>query len=265
MDMPSRWRTFSPNALFGKVVLVTGATGGIGRAAAAQLMACGATIAISASHGGRLDELACMLGVYAVPGDIRSADGCACIIDSVVARHKRLDGLVNCAGVWTEGHAQEVMEAEWDRCMDVNLKGLFFLCSRAIPALKESRGAIINLSSDAGVVGNAGSAVYCASKGGVTLMSKALALELAPHGVRVNALCPGDVLTPMLAAQALQYGGTSPAGYLRRLLDRYPQNESARFITVDEVAHMIVFLLSDTAEPITGAALSMDFGISAGY
>jgi NAD(P)-dependent dehydrogenase (short-subunit alcohol dehydrogenase family) len=94
-----------------------------------------------------------------------------------------------------EGPSELAREDDWHHCVDINLKAVFFLCSRAIPALRETQGAIVNVSSDAGVIGNAGAAIYCASKGGVTVMSKALARELAPSGIRVNALCPSDIFS----------------------------------------------------------------------
>jgi len=114
-------------------------------------------------------------------------------------------------------------------------------------------------------VGNRGAAVYCASKGGLVLLTKALALELAPRGIRVNALCPGDVATPMVEFQAERYGAGDPEAYKAGLLAHYPQGPRARFITAEEIASFVVYLCSDAAAPITGAALSMDFGVTAGY
>ena len=166
--------------------------------------------------------------------------------------------------MWTEGPSSETTEDEWDRVMAVNLKGLYFLTSAAIPHLTTTQGCVVNLSSDAGIQGNAGAAVYCASKGGVSILTKALALELAPQGVRVNAVCPGDVDTPMLAGQAADFGGDDPQAYLDRLRAGYPQGASARFVRPDEVAELIWFLCQPHAAAITGANLSIDFGLSAG-
>jgi NAD(P)-dependent dehydrogenase (short-subunit alcohol dehydrogenase family) len=123
---------------------------------------------------------------------------------------------------------------------------------------------VINLSSDAGIQGNAGAAVYCASKGAVSILTKALALELAPQGVRVNAVCPGDVDSPMLHGQARDFGGGDPQAYLQKLLGGYPQGPAARFIQPAEVAELIWFLAQTPAAPITGANISIDFGLSAG-
>ena len=177
----------------------------------------------------------------------------------------RLDGLVNAAGIWVEGASELAREEDWAACIDVNLKATFFLCSRAIAALAATKGAIVNISSDAGVVGNAGAAISCASKGGVTVMTKALARELAPQGIRVNALCPSDIASPMLDYQAQTYGAGDPAGYHARLLAHYPQGAAARFLTPDEVAQNVAFLLSPAAAGITGAAIMLDFGLTAGY
>ncbi|MGH2843682.1 MAG: SDR family NAD(P)-dependent oxidoreductase, partial [Solirubrobacteraceae bacterium] len=175
-----------------------------------------------------------------------------------------LTAVVNAAGVWTEGASENTTEVEWDTVLGVNLKGLFFVCAAAIPHLAQSSGSIVNLSSDAGIQGNNGAAVYCASKGGVTNLTRALALELAPRGVRVNAVCPADVDTPMLATQASRFGNGDPDGYLRALLEHYPQRNGARFVRADEVAELVWYLTQPVAAAITGTNLSIDFGLSAG-
>jgi NAD(P)-dependent dehydrogenase (short-subunit alcohol dehydrogenase family) len=202
--------------------------------------------------------------VARLPGDVRSPEACRAIVEQAIARAGRLDALVNAAGVWREGPVESCSEADFDAVVDVNLKGTFFLCSAAIPHLKRTRGAIVNVSSDAGHQGNAGAAAYCASKGGVTLFTKALALELAPDGVRANVVSPGDVDSPMLRFQADTYGEGDPEGYLRRLLEKYPQGGDARFIRPDEVAELVYFLCSPAASVITGADMAIDQGYSAG-
>ena len=166
--------------------------------------------------------------------------------------------------LWREGPTEDCSEEDFDMVFAVNVKGLYFLTAAAIPALKLSEGVIVNLSSDAGIQGNQGAALYCASKGAVTLFTKALALELAPDAVRVNAICPGDVMSPMLAFQARRYGNGDEKAYFDRLLAGYPQGERARFITPEEIAFFIYYLARPEAAPITGAALSIDFGYSAG-
>lgn len=256
---------FAQNLFKDRVVLISGAAGGVGGATADLLGSLGAKLALTDYKEEAINEKAASLNAFGIQADISSVADCQRVIDRTLTHYGRLDALVNCAGVWVEGDSTEQTEADWDRCVDVNLKGTFFMCSKAIPALKESRGAIVNISSDAGVVGNAGVAIYCASKGGVTLMSKALALELAPFGVRVNALCPSDIMSPMLQYQAERYGNGDIQGYFRNLLNNYPQGTGSRFIEPREVASYIAYLLSPAADPVTGATVMLDFGVTAGY
>jgi len=256
---------FAPDLFQNRVVLITGAAGGVGGATAELLGSLGAKLALTDVQAEAIAEEAAILGALGVQADVTSVPECQRIVETALAHYGHLDALVNCAGIWVEGDSAEATEEDWQRCIDVNLKGAFFMCSRVIPALKASRGAIVNISSDAGVVGNAGAAIYCASKGGVTLMSKALAVELAPFGVRVNALCPSDIMSPMLQFQADQYGNGDTGAYFQRLLENYPQGEKARFIETREVAHYVAYLLSPMGEAITGAVAMLDFGVTAGY
>jgi NAD(P)-dependent dehydrogenase (short-subunit alcohol dehydrogenase family) len=239
------------------VALVTGGAGGIGDATLQRFADGGwRTANVDMQHSHRS-------GVVNATCDVRRVNQCRTAVQQVVEAFGRLDAVVNAAGVWHEGDTAVTTEEDFDRVIDVNLKGTYFISAAAIPHLEKSRGCIINLSSDAGVQGNAGAAAYCASKGGVSLFTKALALELAPRGVRVNAVCPGDVDSPMLRGQARNYGGNEQE-YYDRLLAGYPQREQARFITPQEVAELIWFLTQPGAAPITGANLSIDFGLSAG-
>ena len=254
---------FAPCLFAGKVVLVTGAGGGVGSATARLLHGLGATLALTDNNAKALYATATPLKSTAMLADITSVMACEEIIARTLQKHGHLDAVVNAAGLWVEGETATATETDWTRCIDVNLKATFFMCARAIPALAATRGAIVNLSSDAGIVGNAGAAIYSASKGGVTLLSKSLARELAPLGIRVNALCPADIDTPMLAAQA--NAAPDPAAYRDRLLSLYPQGAQSRFLTPDEVAAQIAFLLSPAAAAITGSAVMMDFGLTAGY
>jgi NAD(P)-dependent dehydrogenase (short-subunit alcohol dehydrogenase family) len=246
------------------VVLVSGAGGGIGAATVRRFAAAGWRVVALDLDDAALARLPAEGVVARLRGDIRTADACRVLVDQAVAAAGRLDALVNAAGVWREGPVEECSEADFDAVVDVNLKGTFFLCSAAIPHLKATQGAIVNISSDAGRQGNLGAAAYCASKGGVTLFTKALALELAPHGVRANVVSPGDVDTPMLRFQAERYGGGDPAGYLAGLLAKYPQGARARFIRPEEIAELAFFLCAPAAAAITGADLAIDQGYSAG-
>ena len=183
-----------------------------------------------------------------------------------VAATGRIDVLVNTAGLWVEGPTEDMTEADWDRVVDVNLKGTFFACSSAIPELKKTAGLhhqpeLRRRASWARRRRPSTRRPRAAS----ACMTKALAIELAPHLVRVNAVCPADIMTPMLQYQADTYGGGDPEGYFKRLLASYFQGDKARFITPEEVAELIFFLASAPAAPITGANISIDFGTSAGY
>lgn len=256
---------FAPGLFHGKAFLVTGAGGGVGGAVARLLHGLGARLALTDLRAGPLEQIAGDLGALPLAADLRNTAACDEIVARSLAGLGRLDGLVNAAGLWVEGDSAAAREADWDACLDVNLKAAFFLISRAIPALEAVRGAVVNIASDAGVTGNAGAAIYGASKGGMVVMTKALARELAPKGIRVNALCPSDIASPMLRFQAETYGGGDPEAYLSRLLSLYPQGEAARFLTAEEVAENVAFLLSPAAAGITGAAMMLDFGLTAGY
>ncbi len=245
------------------VVLITGAAGGIGAATARKFAALGWRLVLTDVRAEPLQVLADTLPVsVAFAADVRTQRACQTLLAEVVAATARLDCLVNAAGIWREGPFADIRAEDLDLVLDINLKGTLHMCAAAIPHLQLTRGSIINIASDAGLQGNAGAAAYCASKGGVVLFSKALALELAPQGVRVNAVCPGDVDTPMLAFQADSSG--DPQAYRRRLLAGYPQGSAARFLSADEVAAFVAFLAQPEAAGISGAALSIDFGYSAG-
>jgi NAD(P)-dependent dehydrogenase (short-subunit alcohol dehydrogenase family) len=249
-----------------KVVLITGA-GGMGLASARRFVEEGARVFAADVSDDNLRRAEEETGgaVHTIRLDVTSVADVERMVATVAAEAGRLDVLVNTVGVWLEGPSEEMAEAQWDFLMDVNLKGLFFCCSRAIPLLKQTQGCIVNVASDAGLVGTPETALYSVSKGGVVLLTKVLALELAKDLVRVNAVCPADVMSPMLEGQARDFGGGDPDAYFRTLLTCYPQGDKARFITTEEIAELIVYLCSKAAAPITGAAVSIDFGTTAGY
>jgi NAD(P)-dependent dehydrogenase (short-subunit alcohol dehydrogenase family) len=243
----------------GKTILIVGGAGGMGRATAEEFAKAGANIAIADISIDRLPSR-----YFAIQGDITRIADCEDLIAKTVRRFGGLDVLINAAGVWVEGASADMTEAQWDRTVDINLKGTFFACRYAIPELEKTEGQIINIASDAGLMGNAGAAIYCASKGGVVLLTKALALELAPKGIRVNAICPCDVETPMLEFQAEKFGQGKPEEYLAKLKSIYPQGKRQRFAKPAEIAAFIFAIASPNLAPITGAALAIDFGTTAG-
>jgi NAD(P)-dependent dehydrogenase (short-subunit alcohol dehydrogenase family) len=242
-----------------RVVLITGGAGGMGRAIAARFLEAGASVAASDLNPKNLDA-----GVFGITADVTKVADCERMVQETVAKFGRLDVLIAAAGIWTEGPSDQATEAEFDKVIDVNLKGVFFANRYAIPELEKTGGIILNIASDAGLVGNAGAAIYCASKGGVVILTKALAVELAPRGIRAVAICPGDVATPMLDYQASAFGGGDAEGYLENLRSKYPQKAKARFITAEEVAELVYMSASPRLGALTGAALAFDFGLSAG-
>jgi NAD(P)-dependent dehydrogenase (short-subunit alcohol dehydrogenase family) len=253
----------------GRTIVISGGAGGMGRAIAAGFVADGAHVYLCDIDRAALDEAVGQLRTSgageatAIAADVTQVADCSRAVETAAASG-RLDLLINAAGIWTEGPSEAAAEAEWDRVLDVNLKGTFFMCRYAIPHLEKTGGGIINISSDAGIIGTKGAAIYCASKGGVNLLTKALARELAERGIRVNAICPCDVDTPMIEYQANTFGRGDPERYKRALLSIYPQGDKARFVRPEEIAAFVHFVASPEAAPITGACLSIDFGTTAG-
>jgi NAD(P)-dependent dehydrogenase (short-subunit alcohol dehydrogenase family) len=248
------------------VAFITGGAGGIGTATARRFIDGGWRVAVVDIHHARARKVAEQLGdaAFGVVCDVARPESCHLAAAATIAAAGRIDHVVAAAGLWTEGEIDSVTEAEFDRVVAVNFKGVFFTCQATVGALRATRGSITLIASDAGLQANKGAAVYCASKAAVVLLAKTLALDLAPEGVRVNAVCPGDVMSPMLQDQAQTYGEGDPQGYFATLLSKYPQGEHARFIEPAEVAELLWFLAQPGARPITGAALSIDFGLSSG-
>ncbi len=256
-----------------KTVLITGGGSGIGKETARLFCSRGASVYIAGRDLEKLEKAAAEINAEAdaagrvgcIRGDVALPEECGNMVEHAVLETGALHVLVNSAGVWSEGDSDKVTEEEWDRVIDSNLKGTFFMCRYAIPALEKTEGSIVNISSDSGLVGNDRAAVYCASKGGVTLLTKALAVELGRKGIRVNAVCPGDVASPMLEDAFQKYGGTDRDEYYRELLSAYPENKNRRFTSPREVAEAVLFLASKRVSAVTGACLSVDFGLTAGY
>lgn len=254
-----------------KVVLITGGSSGIGKAAAKRFLKEKATVYIVGRNTEKLAAVEKELSkinptIYTIAANIAIPSECENVVEDVLIKEQRLDVLVNSAGVYFEGPAVEMTEEIWDETIDINLKGTFFMSKYSVPALVESEGSIVNVSSDAGLVGNNEAAIYCASKGGVTLATKAMAMELADRKVRVNAVCPGVVETPMVQEDFEKSSFDDRKEYDEYYLSHYPQGKNARYTQPEEVAESIFFLASkDKVEAITGACLSIDFGITAGY
>lgn len=237
--------------LDGKIVLVTGAAGAIGAAILDAIRAAGGT-GVATDLNGRPGIDAAL--------DVTQEEDWRRVLAELGAWHGRLDGLVNAAGVVAIGSIEKTDFAEWRRVLAVNLDGTFLGCKHAFPLLKRQGGAIVNLSSVSGLVGGHNLAAYNASKGGVSLLTKSVALSGArcKPPVRCNALCPAFIEGPMV--DGIVQGAREPESAKRKLADAIPLGRLGRS---DEVARACVFLLSDAAAFITGADVPLDGGLTA--
>lgn len=223
----------------------------------------GASVVItgrSKKKGAKATKALAKLGpVRFVQGDVSKASDAKRMVDTTVKAFGRIDILFNNAGIYLEKVAEDTSEEEWNMVLDINLKGTFLVTKYAIPYMKrQGSGAIVNNSSDAGLVGNKSCPAYCASKGALTIMSKAMALDYAKYGIRVNTINPGCIDTPMLAKEARSSGDAKR--YMKRTREDHPLG---RVGTPEEVAHAVLFLASDEAAFVTGASLSIDGGLTA--
>lgn len=237
-----------------KRVLVTGGSRGIGFAIVKAFIEAGARVAVNGKTSQSVSTAIEKLGggerLVAAPGDIGTVAGCELAVKTAEDAFAGLDILVNSAGIGSGRPIKDSDEAMWDAHVDVNLKGTFFCCRAALTALGASKGNIVNIASDAGLMGCPGITVYCASKGGVVNMTRAMALEVAP-GVRVNCVCPGYVDTEMNVRNNVQ-----------KMIDYAPMK---RIATPAEIAHAVLYLASYEARFITGTALAVDGGTTAGH
>ena len=247
--------------LEGKVALITGGTSGIGRATAVLFAREGARVALTGRDEVRgrvvLHEVrsAGGEGIF-IRSDVRLASDCRRAVDETIKTFKKIDLLFNNAGVFFPRTVPDCPEEEWDQTVDVNLKGTFLMSKYALPHMIERRaGVIVNNSSGWGLVGGDAAAAYCASKGGVVLLTKAMAIDHGRHGIRVNCICPGDVETPMLPEDARQRGQTWEQ-YLQGAANR----PLGRIGKPEEIAEACAYFASDHAAYVTGQILNLSGG-----
>jgi NAD(P)-dependent dehydrogenase (short-subunit alcohol dehydrogenase family) len=244
--------------LRGKVGLVTGGGTGIGKAIALEFAKEGAKVAITGRRLTKLEEVVNEIKknggeAIAITGDVSKPSDVDRVVKTAVDRFKRLDILVNCAGVLFSADLAHHTEKIWDDTIDINLKGSFLCIQRAVPEmLKQGKGKVINISSIAGQIGFPNSVAYCASKGGIMGMTKALAMELAPLKINVNDLAPGDTETP-LNEHLLR-----DPEYLRGRVENTPYGRVGR---VSDIAPGAVYLASDESDFVNGITLTIDGGL----
>ncbi|MFC5450602.1 SDR family NAD(P)-dependent oxidoreductase [Paenibacillus aestuarii] len=246
--------------LTGKIAVITGASMGIGYGLTKALAHAGATVVAAARNQIQLQQLCEEIrqeggNAFAVSLDVTNVSQIESVMNQIAQEHGRIDILVNNAGLGDNHPATEVTEADWDRMMDVNLKGLFFCCQSAGKImLEQGYGRIVNMSSQASVVGIRDHAVYCTTKGGVNQLTRVLALEWSARGVNVNAVGPTFTYTPGTAERL-----DNPQ-YLQSVLKRIPAEKVA---SIKDVAGAVIYLASPASDMVTGSILMVDGGWTA--
>ena len=247
----------------GRVAVVTGAASGMGAATARAFRAAGAKVLLVDRNAALLEAVALELDagleqVAFMVGDVSQSGFCDAVVNQAVTRFGRVDAVVSAAGIIVRAGAIDTTDEDWMRIMGVNVSGVFFMARAAARVMvAQGSGSIVNFGSIWGDVGAAGVAAYCASKGAVHNLTRAMALEHAQHGVRVNAVCPGEVNTPMLASERNE---PVTAALLERLASSVPMG---RLAEPEEIARVVLFLSSDLASYMTGSLVTVDAGYTA--
>jgi NAD(P)-dependent dehydrogenase (short-subunit alcohol dehydrogenase family) len=252
-------------SLIGKIALITGAASGIGRAAALLFAREGAAVAIAdVNHqGGKAvaDEIIQNGGhAFVEPTDVTQAADCQRVVERTIRKFGGIHILFNNAGIIRRASVPELSEEDWDRVIAVNVKSIFLMSRQVIPIMaKAGGGSIINTASGWGLAGGPRAAAYCASKGAVVLLTKAMAIDHGPQKIRVNCICPGDTDTGMLRSEAQQLGEQE-----NRFLAESARRPLGRIGKPEEIAQAALYLASDASSFVTGTALVVDGGGLAG-
>jgi len=245
-----------------RTALITGGTSGIGEAPSLLFGREGASVAVVGRNTERGKSVAKRISDAGgtsifVQADVRKSDDCRTAVDRTIETFGRLDILFNNAGTYSVNDVVGCTEEEWDDQVDTSLKGTFLMSKYALPHMIErGSGSIVNCASGWGLVGGPKAAAYCAAKGGMVVMTKAMAIDHGPQGIRVNAICPGDTDTPMEREDARNQG-LSWEAYVDQMTGTRP---IARMATPEEIALGVLFLASDESSYVTGAALPVDGG-----
>jgi len=248
------------SAVQGRSVIVTGGASGMGAACARLFADAGAQVVIVDLNGDAAANVAAGIGATVLAGDVTRSAFCDEAVAETVDRHGTLDALVNAAGTIVRADALGTNDDDWYRQFRVNVDGTFFMCRAAVRAMQpHGSGAIVNFGSIWGGTGGQGHTAYCAAKGAVHNLTRAMALDHARDGIRVNAVAPGEVDTPMLRAA----GRATPATdeELAAMAER--TIPMARLAQPEEIARVVVFLASDQASYMTGAIVPVDAGYTA--
>ena len=243
-----------------KVAIITGGTSGIGAATAELFAKEGAKVVITGRNLDRGKAVSDRIGNSAsslfIKTDVSRSEDCQRVVEETVRRFGQVDILFNNAGVFYAHDAIECTEEEWDEQIDVSLKGTFLMSKYVLPhMIRQGGGVIVNNSSGWGLVGGDKAVAYCAAKGGIVLLTKAMAIDHGRQGIRVNCVCPGDVDTPMLPQDA-QFRGLRWEDYMAGAANR----PIGRVGSPEEIAKVVLFLASDDSSFMTGAAVAVDGG-----
>lgn len=244
-----------------KIAVVTGAASGIGRGIAMRLAEMGAKVAaldIDEERGQQVASEIQASGSEAIfiKCDVRHAASCREATEAAFQKWGKIDILCNCAGIAIRKNVVDLTEDEWDRALDITLKGIYLLSREIIPhMIRSGGGSIVNIGSGWSLKGGPNAASYCAAKGGAVNLTRAMAIDHGRHKIRVNCICPGDIDTPMLHSECRQLGEDS-----QKFMQEAANRPLARIGTPEDVANAVLFLASPMSSWITGAALVVDGG-----